>query len=80
MNVIVRPNTALIPYFHCYEIPLLTKYFPMISKHSFFYKKVDIRGQLLCLPPSITEEVYCFSRRQLIFSLDRRVIYHLKSI
>ena len=29
-------------------------------------------------PPSVTGEVYCFPRRQLIFSFGRRVIYHLK--
>ena len=31
-------------------------------------------------PPSETREVYCFPRRQLIFSFDRRVIYHLKGL
>ena len=31
-------------------------------------------------PPSVTEEVYCFPRRQLIFSFDKRVIYHLKGL
>ena len=31
-------------------------------------------------PPCVTGEVYCFPRRQLIFSFDRRVIYHLKSL
>ena len=31
-------------------------------------------------PPSITGEVYCFPRRQLIFSFDRRVLYHLKGL
>ena len=32
-------------------------------------------------PPSVTEElgeVYCFPRRQLIFSFDRRVVYHFE--
>ena len=29
-------------------------------------------------PPSVTGEVYCFPRRQLIFSFGWRVIYHLK--
>ena len=28
-------------------------------------------------PPSVTVEVYCFPRRQLIFSFGRRVLYHL---
>ena len=28
----------------------------------------------LCLPPSVTGEVYCFPRRQIIFSFDGRVI------
>ena len=28
----------------------------------------------LCLPPSVTGEVYCFPRRQLIFNFGRRVI------
>ena len=31
-------------------------------------------------PPSVKGEVYCFSRRQLIFSFGRRVIYHSKSL
>ena len=30
--------------------------------------------------PSVTGEVYRFPRRQLIFSFDRRVIYHLKGL
>ena len=34
----------------------------------------------LCLPPSVTGEVYCFTRRQLIFRFDRRVIIHLKGL
>ena len=34
----------------------------------------------LCLPPSVTGEVYCFPRRQLIFSFGRRVIYHSKGL
>ena len=34
----------------------------------------------LCLPPSVKGEVYCFPRRQLIFSFGRRVIYHLKGL
>ena len=31
-------------------------------------------------PPGVTGEVYCFPRRQLIFSFGRRVIYHLKGL
>ena len=31
-------------------------------------------------PPSATGEVYCFPRRQLIFSFGRRVMYHLKGL
>ena len=34
----------------------------------------------LCLPPSVTREVYCFPFRQLIFSFGRRVIYHSKGL
>ena len=34
----------------------------------------------LCLPPSVTGEVYCFPRYQLIFSFDMGVIYHLKGL
>ena len=34
----------------------------------------------LCLPPSVMGEVYCFPRRQLIFSFNRRVIYHSKGL
>ena len=34
----------------------------------------------LCLPPSVTGEVYCFHRCQLIFSFGGRVIYHLKGL
>ena len=34
-----------------------------------------------CLPPpSVTGEVYCIPRRQLIFSFGRRVIYHSKGL
>ena len=35
---------------------------------------------LVMPPPSVAGEVYCFPRRQLIFSFDRRVIYHLKGL
>ena len=31
-------------------------------------------------PPIVTGEVYCFLRRQLIFSFDWRVIYHWKGV
>ena len=34
----------------------------------------------LCLPPSVTGEVYCFPRRQLLFIFDRRVIKYLKGL
>ena len=34
----------------------------------------------LCLLPSVTGEVYCFPRRQLIFSFGGCVIYHLKGL
>ena len=39
---------------------------------------VNISPALLCLPSSVTGEVYCFPRCQLIFSFDRRarVILH----
>ena len=30
--------------------------------------------------PNVTGEVYCFPRRQLVFSFDRRVIYHSKGL
>ena len=39
-----------------------------------------LRKKKLCLPPSVTGEVYCFPRHQLIFSFDWRVIYHLKGL
>ena len=35
---------------------------------------------LIMPPPSVTGELYCFPRRQLIFSFGRRVIYHLKGL
>ena len=35
---------------------------------------------LLCLPPSLMGEVYYFRCHQLIFRLDRHVIYHLKGL
>ena len=35
---------------------------------------------LFCLPPKCNGEVYCFPRRQLIFSFDRRVKYHSKGL
>ena len=41
--------------------------------------KIDIYAP----PPPHLElqgEVYCFPRRQLIFSFDKRVIYHLKGL
>ena len=31
-------------------------------------------------PPIVTGEVYCFPRRQLIFSFGRRAIYHSKGL
>ena len=39
---------------------------------------IDIYDDLYS--PSVTGEVNCFPRRQLIFSFDRRVIYHLKGL
>ena len=41
------------------------------TSHPFF---------LIMAHPSVTGEVYCFPRRQLIFSFGRRVIYHLKGL
>ena len=35
---------------------------------------------LIMPPPSVTGEVYCFPRLQLILSFGRRVIYHLKGL
>ena len=35
---------------------------------------------LLCFPPSITREVYCFPRHRLIFRFGRRVIHHSKGL
>ena len=37
-------------------------------------------NKILCLPPSVTGEVYCFPHRQLIFSFGRRVIYNSKGL
>ena len=40
-------------------------------------------SKTLCIaipPPSVTGEVYCFPRRQLIFRFGRRVIYHSKGL
>ena len=34
----------------------------------------------ICLFPSVTGEVYCFPRRQVIFSFGRRVVYHSKGL
>ena len=39
-----------------------------------------VNGNLLCLPPSVTGEVYCFPRRQQIFIFGRRIIYHSKGL
>ena len=36
--------------------------------------------KFLCLSSSVTGEVYCFPRRQLIFRSGRRVIYHSKGL
>ena len=45
-----------------------------------WHREHSYREAWLCLPPSVTGEVYCFPRRQLIFSFGRRVIYHLKGL
>ena len=37
-------------------------------------------GYFIVPPPSVMGEVYCFPRRQLIFSFGRRVINHLKGL
>ena len=51
----------------------------MHPRHSAMHTAVD--NQLLIMPPpSVTGEVYCFPRRQLIFSFGRRVIYHSKGL
>ena len=41
----------------------------------------SFEGRHLVMPlPSVTGEVNCFPRRQLIFSFDRHVIYHSKGL
>ena len=59
----------------------------MFSEHQeYSWENVDeewnsnARAYKLCLSSSVTGEVYCFPRRQLNFSFDRRVIYHLKGL
>ena len=37
-------------------------------------------GPFIMPPPSVMGYLYCFPRRQLIFSFDRRVIYHLNGL
>ena len=43
-------------------------------------KTKETINKQLCLPPSVTGEVYCFPRRQLLFIFDRRVIKYLKGL
>ena len=50
-----------------------------------FINKLKVVGKfnvisLIMPPPSVTGRVYYFPRRQLIFSFDRRVLYHLKGL
>ena len=61
----------------------------MVNKLSAWIKRLKLNNAylllgvillLLCLPPSVTGEVYCFPRRQLIFSFGRRVIYYSKGL
>ena len=40
----------------------------------------SVTGYYASLPPSVTGEVYCFPRRQLIFSFGRRVTKHSKDL
>ena len=48
-----------------FNVPVLHYYFLM---------------EIIMPPPSVTGEVYCFPRCQIIFSFGRRVIYHLKGL
>ena len=58
--------------FHCSKTIINFKWKHLLSVHTKLKK--------LCLPPSVTEEVYCFPRCKLIFSFYRRVIYHLRCL
>ena len=66
------------------EPPHLPQQVPSIEVSSvlvfplLFSNKCDI--SIFMPPPGVTGEVYCFPRRQLIFSFGRRVIYHLKGL
>ena len=74
-------------YFHSiYVLPCSTHVKPaprLQSWHSaspfYCYSAMGL-PKLLCLPPSVTGEVYCFPRRHLILSFGRRLIYHSKGL
>ena len=57
-----------------------------LGLHSCYEKiplnfRLEASFLLLCFPPNITGEMlYCFTRRLLIFSFSRRVIYHSKGL
>ena len=48
--------------------------------YSYWWEILQCQNTSLCLPPSVIGEVYCFPHCQLIFSFDRRVMYHLKGL
>ena len=48
--------------------------------YMYFTGRVTLFFGNNCAPPSVMGEVYCFPRRQLIFSFGRRVMYHSKGL
>ena len=46
----------------------------------FLLTGYDSYCMVIMPPPSVLWVVYCFPRRQLIYSFDMRVIYHLKGL
>ena len=73
-SVSMKLFTSLINWFY-YFINFI-----FILVNNIHYPRHYFTSWELCLPPSVTGEVYCFPRRQLIFSFGRRVIYHSKGL
>ena len=55
-------------------------YFDIGQNNRGIYMRISEVSFLLCLPLSVTREVYSFPRHQPIFCFGRRVIYHLKGL
>ena len=80
MLVFILLTLMLFFYFQLSPFYNWVVFFYCSAIKNLFYHNILILYSICIImpPPSVTGEVYCFPRRQLIFSFGRRVIYHSK--